>query len=131
MSVLFVNLKMKPKVNNKPICSFVRELTNISLLKSFIHLRYVDVSKNKLKDISPLSALTHMLTLKADENLLTSARLEEMPFLQVASFNSNKITSTEGVNHPMLEHLSINSQYFKLHTIFLIPLQTRFGIEAG
>ncbi|XP_052286707.1 leucine-rich repeat-containing protein 23-like isoform X3 [Dreissena polymorpha] len=86
-----------------------RELTNISLLKSFIHLRYVDVSKNKLKDISPLSALTHMLTLKADENLLTSARLEEMPFLQVASFNSNKITSTEGVNHPMLEHLSINN----------------------
>ncbi|XP_052819568.1 leucine-rich repeat-containing protein 23-like isoform X2 [Mya arenaria] len=86
-----------------------RELTNISLLKTFIHLRYVDVSKNNLKDISPLSALTHMLTLKADENMLTSAKLEEMPFLQVASFNSNKITSTEGVNHPMLEHLSMNN----------------------
>jgi len=86
-----------------------KELTNINLLKSYIHLRYVDVSKNNLKDISPLSALTHMLTLKADENLLTSAKMEEMPFLQVASFNNNKITTTEGVNHPMLEHLSLNN----------------------
>ena len=68
------------------------------------------MSKNNLKDISPLSALTHMLTLKADENLLSSAKLEEMPFLQVATFNSNKITSTEGINHPMLEHLSLNSK---------------------
>lgn len=50
-----------------------------------------------------------MLTLKADENKLTSAKLEEMPFLQVATFNNNKISSTEGVNHPMLEHLSMNS----------------------
>ena len=61
-------------------------MTDIAILKSFIHLRYVDVSKNMLKDITPLSALTHMLTLKADENLLTAATLDEMPFLQVISF---------------------------------------------
>lgn len=90
---------------------FSRELTNISILKSFIHLRYIDVSKNNLKDITPLSSLTHLLTLRADYNILTSAKLEEMPFLQVASFNFNKINSTEGVNHPMLEHLSLNSKY--------------------
>ena len=52
-----------------------------------------------------------MLTLKADENKLSSAKLEEMPFLQVATFNNNKITSTEGINHPMLEHLSMNSKF--------------------
>ncbi|KAL3862321.1 hypothetical protein ACJMK2_008298 [Sinanodonta woodiana] len=92
-----------------------RGLTQINLLKSFVHLRYVDVTKNNLKDISPLSALTHMLTLKADYNLLTSARLEEMPFLQVASFSNNKIKTTEGVNHPMLEHLTLN--YNEIKTI--------------
>ncbi|XP_060080190.1 leucine-rich repeat-containing protein 23-like isoform X1 [Ylistrum balloti] len=86
-----------------------KELTNVSILKSFIHLRYVDVSKNNLKDISCLSALTHMLTLKADYNMITSVKLEEMPFLQVASFNFNKINSLEGVSHPMLEHLSLNN----------------------
>ncbi|KAK7093650.1 hypothetical protein V1264_007356 [Littorina saxatilis] len=86
-----------------------RGVTDISILKSFIHLRYVDVSKNALKDISPLSALTHMLTLKADENLLTSPHLEEMPFLQVASFSHNRINTTEGINHPMLEHLILSN----------------------
>ena len=96
-----------------------RELTNITLLKSYIHLRYVDVSKNNLKDISPLSALTHMLTLKADENLLTSAKLEEMPFLQSATFNNNKINTTEGVNHPMLEHLSLNSKWSSCYFHFV------------
>ena len=52
-----------------------------------------------------------MLTLKADENLLTSAQMEEMPFLQVASFSHNKINTTEGINHPMLEHLILSSEY--------------------
>ncbi|XP_021355433.1 leucine-rich repeat-containing protein 23-like isoform X1 [Mizuhopecten yessoensis] len=86
-----------------------KELTNVSILKSFIHLRYVDVSKNNLKDLSALSALTHLLTLKADYNMLSSVKLEEMPFLQVASFNFNKINSLEGVSHPMLENLSLNN----------------------
>lgn len=81
------------------------------MLKSFIHLRYIDISKNFVKDISPLSSLTHMLTLKADENLLTTAYLEEMPFLQIASFSHNKISTTEGINHPMLEHLNLNRKH--------------------
>lgn len=81
-------------------------------MKAFIHLRYIDLSGNKLKDISSLSVLTHLLTLKADNNLLVSAKLEEMPFLQIASFNKNKIKSLEGVNHPMLEHLSLNGKTY-------------------
>ncbi|XP_067658478.1 leucine-rich repeat-containing protein 23-like isoform X1 [Haliotis asinina] len=86
-----------------------REITDICKLNEFIHIRYVDVSKNNLKDISPLCALTHMLTLKADENMLTSAKLEEMPFLQVASFSHNRINNTEGINHPNLEQLNLNN----------------------
>ncbi|XP_071146592.1 leucine-rich repeat-containing protein 23-like isoform X2 [Mytilus edulis] len=86
-----------------------RQLTDINILKSFIHLRYLDLSKNNLKDISCLSALTHLLTLKADYNLLTTVKLEEMPFLQVASFNDNKMKTLEGCSHPMLEHLSVNN----------------------
>ena len=89
---------------------YFRELTDISILKGFIHLRYIDLSGNKLKDLSSLSVLTHLLTLKADNNLLTTAKLEEMPFLQIASFNKNKIKSLEGVSHPMLEHLSVNGE---------------------
>jgi len=47
--------------------------------------------------------------LRADGNLLTSARLEPQPYLQVASFADNKISSTEGINHPLLEQLSLNN----------------------
>ncbi|GFO13993.1 leucine-rich repeat-containing protein 23 [Plakobranchus ocellatus] len=90
-----------------------RDITDIEILQNFIHLRYVDISKNSLKDITPLSALTHMLTLKADENLLTTAKLDEMPFLQVASFSHNRIVTTEGINHPLLEHLNLNNNKIK------------------
>ncbi|KAL8601436.1 hypothetical protein ACOMHN_042440 [Nucella lapillus] len=86
-----------------------RGVTDLEILKSFIHLRYVDISKNALRDISPLSALTHMLTLKAEENLLTSVGLEEMPFLQTANFSHNRLNTTQGFNHPMLEHLILSN----------------------
>lgn len=86
-----------------------RSVTDIAILNSFIHLRYVDVTKNSLTDVSPLSTLTHMLTLKADENLLTRVQMEEMPFLQTASFSHNRLNSTEGLNHPMLEHLILSN----------------------
>ncbi|XP_067051350.1 leucine-rich repeat-containing protein 23-like [Acropora muricata] len=85
-----------------------KELTDVSILSSFIHLRYVDVSINQLRDISPLNSLTHMLTLKADRNLLNSAKLDELPYLQIASFANNKIMDTEGVNHPLLEQLNLS-----------------------
>ncbi|XP_077866569.1 leucine-rich repeat-containing protein 23-like, partial [Saccoglossus kowalevskii] len=85
-----------------------KELSDISLLSSFIHLRYVDITQNKIRDISPLNSLTHLLTLKCDRNLLTSAKLDELPYLQTASLASNAITSTEGVNHPLLETLILS-----------------------
>ncbi|KAJ7379685.1 Leucine-rich repeat-containing protein 23 [Desmophyllum pertusum] len=85
-----------------------KELTDISILNCFIHLRYVDLSGNQFKDISPLNSLTHLLTLKADRNLLYSAKLDELPYLQIASFANNKIMDTEGINHPLLEHLNLS-----------------------
>lgn len=85
-----------------------RELTDIKILSSYIYLRYVDLSKNNLRDISPLSSLTHMLTLKADFNKLTSAKLDELPYLQAASFSNNNIRTLEGVGHPMLEQLNLS-----------------------
>lgn len=88
-------------------------MTDISLLKSYIHLRYIDLSNNNLKDITPLNSLTHLLTLKLDFNKLTSAKLDPLPYLQHASFSNNKIKSTEGISHPKLEILNLNSiKYF-------------------
>ncbi|XP_048358900.1 leucine-rich repeat-containing protein 23 [Sphaerodactylus townsendi] len=84
-----------------------KELTDITLIQSFIHLRYVDLSDNLLQDLSPLSCLTHLLWLKVDNNRLTSAALDELPYLQIASFANNHIKDTCGINHPRLASLSL------------------------
>lgn len=55
-----------------------------------------------------------MLLLRADFNNLPSASLESQPYLQVASFANNKISSTEGVNHPLLEQLSLNCKFVNI-----------------
>ncbi|KAK3702241.1 hypothetical protein QZH41_016769 [Actinostola sp. cb2023] len=102
-----------------------KELTDVSILNCFIHLRYVvvvytvlpvfiyficlqDVCGNQLKDISSINSLTHLLTLKCDRNQLHSAKLDELPYLQIASFANNKIMDTEGISHPLLEHLNLS-----------------------
>lgn len=85
-----------------------KEITDISLLKNYIHLRYIDLSNNNLKEIDSLNVLTHLLTLKLDFNKLTSAKLDSLPYLQHASFSNNKIKSIEGISHPKLEILNLN-----------------------
>lgn len=84
-----------------------KDLTDISLLECFIHLRYVDLSENKLQDLSPLSSLTHLLWLKVDGNLLSSAHMQELPYLQFISFAHNHIKNMEGITHPHLTSLSL------------------------
>ncbi|KFU84151.1 Leucine-rich repeat-containing protein 23, partial [Chaetura pelagica] len=90
-----------------------KDLTDISLLECFIHLRYVDLSENKLKDLSPLSNLTHLLWLKVDGNLLTSACMQELPYLQIISFSQNRIKDLEGITHPRLVNLSLQGNKIK------------------
>ncbi|XP_041038373.1 leucine-rich repeat-containing protein 23, partial [Carcharodon carcharias] len=82
-----------------------RGLTDINAIRSFIHLRYVDVSVNNLQDISPLANLSHLLWVCADENYLTSAKIEQLPFLQVLSLAKNRIKDMQGITHPLLESL--------------------------
>ncbi|KAF0882778.1 LRC23 protein, partial [Crocuta crocuta] len=93
-----------------------RDLTDIQLLRSYIHLRYVDVSENHLTDLSPLNFLTHLLWLKADGNRLRSARLNELPYLQIASFAYNQITDTEGISHPRLGSLDLKGNRIRMVT---------------
>ncbi|XP_036617775.1 leucine-rich repeat-containing protein 23 [Trichosurus vulpecula] len=120
-----------------------KELTDISLLSSYIHLRYVDLSGNRLSDLSPLNNLTHLLWLKVDHNRLQSAQMSELPYLQIASFAYNQITDTEGISHPRLGSLDLKGNNIKevtgldpqklvnLHTLELRgnQLETTLGIE--
>ncbi|XP_007469456.1 PREDICTED: leucine-rich repeat-containing protein 23 [Lipotes vexillifer] len=93
-----------------------RDLTDIYLLRSYIHLRYVDVSENHLTDLSALNCLTHLLWLKADGNRLRSARLNDLPYLQIASFAYNQISDTEGISHPRLASLDLKGNHIHMVT---------------
>ncbi|XP_014739598.1 PREDICTED: leucine-rich repeat-containing protein 23 [Sturnus vulgaris] len=103
-------------------------LTDISLLERFIHLRYVDLSKNKLKDLAPLSSLTQLLWLKVDRNLLTSASMQELPYLQVISFDYNCITDLEGITHPLLASLSLKEN--KIQTVLGLSHDQLFSLQV-
>ncbi|CAJ0964794.1 unnamed protein product [Ranitomeya imitator] len=86
----------------------LQEITDISILESFIHLRYVDLSQNSLGDLSPLRFLTHLLSLRVDHNQLVSAAgLGELPYLQQASLAQNRIQDLQGLAHPRLESLNL------------------------
>ncbi|NXK40000.1 LRC23 protein, partial [Piprites chloris] len=105
-----------------------RNLTDISLLKTFIHLRYVDLSENKLQDLSPLSSLTELLWLKVDGNLLTSACMQELSYLQVISFDRNNIKDMEGITHPRLATLSLKEN--KIQTMLGLSQDQLFSLQV-
>uniref|UniRef100_A0A8C5PJ74 Leucine-rich repeat-containing protein 23 n=1 Tax=Leptobrachium leishanense TaxID=445787 RepID=A0A8C5PJ74_9ANUR len=84
------------------------DLTDISPVQPYIHLRYVDFSQNALRDLSSLGALTHLLHLRLDQNQLGSVNgLGELPYLQIASFAQNRIRSVQGLALPRLESLNL------------------------
>jgi Leucine-rich repeat (LRR) protein len=80
------------------------------------------LSNNNLKEINGLNVLTHLLTLKLDFNKLTSVKLDPLPYLQHASFTNNRIKSCEGIAHPKLEVLNLNSKYI-FYNVFLKKFQ--------
>ncbi|XP_009897972.2 leucine-rich repeat-containing protein 23 [Dryobates pubescens] len=125
--VLREGLSLLCKTSNGLAHAFVKcearqkDLTDISLLKCFIHLQYVDLSENKLQDLSPLSSLTNLLWLKVDGNLLTSPCLKELPYLQFISFGQNRIKDVEGITHPRLTNLSLKGN----------RIQSTLGLSHG
>lgn len=88
----------------------IRNLGDIAILSSFVHLRFLDISSNYLTDLSPLAALTELLWLKADANQVQSVRgqpLSQLPYLQWLNLMSNRLNEMEGLDGPALESLNL------------------------
>lgn len=88
----------------------IRNLADIVILSSFVHLRFLDISSNYLTDLSPLATLTELLWLKADTNRVQSVRgqsLSQLPYLQWLSLMSNQLSDMEGLGGPALENLDL------------------------
>lgn len=92
-----------------------KKLTDVSVIPNFKHLLYLDLSGNflNLSSLQVLCELPYLLYLKAERNIIESAALNPMPYLQVLVLNKNQIMETNDVIQPMLETLEIgdNSIY--------------------
>ena len=64
--------------------------------------------------------MTHLLTLKCENNLLQSATIDELPYLQTASFAQNKIKSVSGLGHPQLEQINLNGKLMFLTNVTVL-----------
>ncbi|XP_037068520.1 leucine-rich repeat-containing protein 23-like [Pollicipes pollicipes] len=84
------------------------ELTNVFLLSTYIHLRYVDLSNNQLTSLYPLQNMRFLVSLKVSYNKLTSAQLSNFPFLQFLDLTGNLIKNTQGIKQQSLEKLILS-----------------------
>jgi len=100
---------------------YCSELTDISLLASYVYLRYVDLSGNNLRDVSALNSLSHLLCIQLSDNKLTRVDVPtNLTYLQTANFESNRIQSLAGISHPALESLNLNCKIELIHCIHIL-----------
>ena len=85
-----------------------RELTNVFILSTYIHLRYVDLSFNKLTSLFPLQNMRFLVSLKVTNNKLTSPQMSNFPFLQFLDLTGNPLKSTKGIKQQSLEKLILS-----------------------
>lgn len=85
-----------------------RNLTDVSRLESFVHLRFIDLSNNRLRSVAALNRLKFLLTLKLDSNELSTVDLQPLTYLQTLSLSNNRIRSAAGIEQPRLETLNLN-----------------------
>ena len=85
-----------------------RELTNVFILSTYIHLRYVDLSFNKLTSLYPLQNMRFLVSLRVTNNNLTSPQMSTFPFLQFLDLTGNPLKSTKGIKQKSLEKLILS-----------------------
>lgn len=99
-------------------------LRDISAIGSFIHIRFLDLSNNRLTHLSPLASLTQLLWLKVDSNAIESFKgqpFAQLTFLQWMSIGMNLLTDLQGLVGPSLESLNLTSN----------SIQKLTGLESG
>ena len=94
-----------------------KNVSDLDLLESYPHLRYVDVSENALVNIDGLKHLEYVLSLDVHGNMLTTvpASIDRRKYLQHANFSRNRIATWSVSRWPMLSWLNLNgkSTYLK------------------
>jgi Leucine-rich repeat (LRR) protein len=117
--------------------------TEISKLSEYPRLRYVDLSKNKIKDISPLLSMPHLLAADLATNLVDSIsvfstgldnadRLKPLDYLQFLDLTENKLTELPNINLPFLTTLTLNNnQISSVQKMELVPKLSTLALNGN
>ncbi|XP_060236193.1 leucine-rich repeat and guanylate kinase domain-containing protein isoform X2 [Meriones unguiculatus] len=109
------------------------DLVNINILHNYIHLQKLDLSGNKIEDLSCVSFMPYLLELNASQNRLTTffdfsppknlksnnrittiTGLEGLKTLQNLDLSHNQISSLQGLeNHDLLEVINLEDNKIK------------------
>ncbi|KAL8450687.1 hypothetical protein Emed_002325 [Eimeria media] len=88
----------------------ITELPN--KLQSYVHLRYIDVSGNKIKDITPFSKLPHLLTLNVSSNKIEDISClsspNALPYLALLNLSNNQISKVVQLPLQRLARLALD-----------------------
>ncbi|XP_077455749.1 leucine-rich repeat-containing protein 23 isoform X2 [Stigmatopora argus] len=88
-----------------------KRLSDMAAIGKYVHLRFMDVSNNRISDLSPLSSLTQLLWLKMDKNYVTCFQgqtFSQLVYLQWLSMAANRLTEVEGLVGLALESLNLS-----------------------
>lgn len=137
-----------------------KRIGGIKAIQAYSHLHHVDLSKNKIKDVTPLKALQFVLQLNLAENLVPNLKaweseeapafphlvhldltgnaltaLPPLPFrsLRTASFARNEIATCQAFGgHEKLETLDLSQNAItSLAGITALPAMTRLDVSAN
>lgn len=93
-------------------------------LQVYVHLRYIDISGNKIRDITPFSKLPYLMTLNAAANNIEDISClsspEALPYLSLLNLSSNKIARAPQLSLQRLARLALDAN----------PLTTLDGFVA-
>jgi len=82
---------------------------DISILSNFPHLRYLDISDNKIQDITSIGVMKYLLLLKASSNrIVIPDSLKELKFLQHLDLSSNMMTRLSSLVQPYLKTVNLS-----------------------
>uniref|UniRef100_A0A3Q2XMR1 Leucine-rich repeat-containing protein 23 n=1 Tax=Hippocampus comes TaxID=109280 RepID=A0A3Q2XMR1_HIPCM len=85
-----------------------KRLSDMAAISNYVHLRFMDVSNNRISDLSPLSSLTQLLWLKNYVTCFQGQTFSQLAYLQWLSMAANRLTEVEGLVGPALESLNLS-----------------------
>ncbi|KAL8424255.1 hypothetical protein Efla_002873 [Eimeria flavescens] len=81
-------------------------------LRLYVHLRYIDISGNKIQQLTALARLPHLLTLNAAGNMIEDisclSSMEALPRLALLNLSNNKISRVPPLYLQRLSRLALD-----------------------